>query len=328
MARLECTLQEVTAQGHEPATMVEFVGSVDPDTLAIFEDVMDKLIDSQRVRVIFNMAKLKYINSTGMGMSVQFADQLSEENGGLVFMKVPPKVLLVIEMLGLQELFQIVSSEEQALAALSGGDVGPASIEVKLAEEEVPVIEEAVILVDAPEPVIEAPAFEGGGQPQVVKCPVCDAHLSTPGKGAYRCPRCRSALEVDESGIVQGYPEPTKQVAELTLPADENYFAGAGWMINMAGLKAGLTEEASQTAAASAEGCLKLLTSASLNGSKEDNRLHLFVRSGEGRLSVRIYCGGSALGSAGLVDPYRSGVDRLEYMASAEGNLITLEKSV
>jgi len=34
MARLEYTLTEVTAEGHDPATMVQLVGSVDPDTLA------------------------------------------------------------------------------------------------------------------------------------------------------------------------------------------------------------------------------------------------------------------------------------------------------
>jgi anti-anti-sigma factor len=325
MARLECTLTDITAPGHAPATMVSLSGSVDPDTLAIFEETMDRLIEQKKVRIIFNMAKLKYINSTGMGMSVQFADQLAEENGSLVLMKVPPKVLLVIEMLGLQELFPIVSTEEQALAALSGKDVGPASIQVKL-EEPVSVSIPETVTVEAADEVPETETLPAGAA-QVIGCPVCSARLSVPGAGPFRCPRCRSAFEADADGNAQGYPEPAAHVAEISFPGDPDYMAGAGWMVNMAGRKAGLSEHAAQAAADATEGCLRLLATEALNGSAATSRLHLFLRSQEGRLSVRLYCGGSALGSPEAVTALGAGVGRLEYMPSAEGNLITLEQS-
>ncbi|MBN2711814.1 MAG: STAS domain-containing protein [Planctomycetes bacterium] len=327
MARLEYTLTDITAQGHEPATMVSLAGSVDPDTLEIFEEMMDKLTDGGRFRIIFNLEKLKYINSTGMGMSVQFADQLTEENGGLVFMKVPPKVLLVIEMLGLQELFQIVSTEEQAFAALAGSDVGPASIEVKL-EEGPSTISPEPVSIEAFEP--EEMSLDeqfAGGVAQVISCPVCSAQLSIPGAGVFRCARCRSAIEADNDGNCQGYPEPVSHIAEFAIPADDDYLIGAAWMVNMAGLKAGLSETDSQNASNAAQGCLSTLAREAINGSSERSRLHMFIRSENGRLSVRIYCGGNALSSTEGIDPYRPIVDRLEYMTSAEGNLITIEKS-
>ena len=54
-------------------------------------------------------------------------------------------------MLGLQELFQIVSTEAEALVALAGGEVGPASVEVKLEEAD----EESQSPADMPDDEVE-----------------------------------------------------------------------------------------------------------------------------------------------------------------------------
>ncbi|MCX7935595.1 MAG: hypothetical protein N3A66_10105, partial [Planctomycetota bacterium] len=72
MPRLEYQIRELSAPGFEPATLVEFSGSVDPDTLEVFEGVMDKLADAGKRRIAFDFNKLKYLNSTGMGTTVQF----------------------------------------------------------------------------------------------------------------------------------------------------------------------------------------------------------------------------------------------------------------
>lgn len=329
MARLECSIKELTAEGFDPAYVVKLNGSIEPNTLEIFEEMMDQLIDEEKYRVIFDLSKLKYINSTGMGMSVQFADQLAEENGGLVFMSVPPKVLLVIEMLGLQALFPIVSKQEEALAALEGSDVGPPSIQVKLDDqddEDIPEpvgVEEAEVDEEAEEEEL-APAE--GGQKRVIGCPVCAARLSIPGAGLFRCPRCRSVMEIDNQGGAQAYAEPGGNVAELTLPADEGYFTGAGWMITMAGITAGLDEATSQAAAQAAQGCLVTLANEALAGTDED-RIHLFIRSEPERLSVRMYCAGQALSGADSLAPFKGVLDRLDCMTTAGGNLLILEKN-
>ncbi len=308
MAKLEYKIREVKAKGFAPATVVELIGSVDPTTLGTFQKIFESLIAAGRTRLIIDMRQLKYINSTGMGITVQFVDELSEKGGGLVFLRVQPKVQLVLEMLGLQALFQIVGSEAEALGVLGGAEAPPSPAEVKL--EEMPL------------PAIEPPA----PTEQIAPCQACGAQLSIPGPGTYRCPRCRSALQVEVGGRMQAYRETTAGVFEMSAPADEDYFAGVNWIINMAGQKAGLTPEQAQVAAESVGGCLKLLTAAAMNGSGQDERLHLFIRSDQKRLTVRIYCGGSPLESTAAMDPYRAGVDQLEYSSASGGNLITLEK--
>ena len=325
MARLEYQMREVSAEGYETATLVELAGSIDPDTLEIFEEAMDQLTEAGKIRVIFDMHRLKYINSTGMGMMVQFVDSLREEGGGLVLLRMQPKVLLVVEMLGLQELFQIVSTEAEALVALAGGEVGPASVEVKLEEaDEVKSanVPEAVPVIEAEEPAEAAP-ISG-----TIHCPACQAELVVPTEGTYRCSRCSSALQVNAEAEVEAYPETAEQITEMSIPTGDGYVSGAKQIVALAGREAGLNNDVADAAAASAEGCLRLLASAALNGDAPDKRLHLFVRPAKGHLTVRIYCGGKALASAETFSSYREGVDRLDYMPSPQGNLLTLEKKV
>ncbi len=324
MARLECNLREVTAEGYPPTTLIELIGSVDPDTLEIFEGAMDEVADSGKPHVIFDMHRLKYINSTGMGMLVQFVDSLREEGGGLVLMRMQPKVLLVVEMLGLQELFQIVSTEEEALVALAGGEVGPQSIEVKLEEPEgkADKVPEPVPVIEIDEPEEEKGVPIAGS----LTCPACQAVLVAPTSGNYRCPRCSSALMVNEEGMIEAYPEAADQIVEMTIPADDGYLDGAFRMISLAGEQAGLTNEDAEAVADSTRNCLQLLGKHAVNGNSSDRRLHLFVRPDLKHLTVRIYCSGSALSSKNVFDPFRERVDRLEYMASPQGNLVTLEK--
>jgi len=316
MARLEYQIRELSAAGFDPATLVEFSGSVDPDTLEVFEGVMDKLADAGKRRIVFDFNKVKYINSTGMGMMVQFNDTLSEEGGGLVLMRIQPKVLLVVEMLGLQALFKIVSTEAEALQALAGAQVGPATIEVKLAEESRPAA--------APPPVtVEMPA----AIEETVFCPACRAELSLPQAGVYRCPRCRSALQVEAGGAVQAYPEAVRQICEISLPPEEDYVMSIHPLLFLAAQRGGLQPPAAEALAAVATGCLNVLAKHALNGDAPHERIHLFVRPGQGKVAIRIYCGGKPLPTADAIYAFRQDVDRLDYAASAQGNLVSIEKS-
>jgi anti-sigma B factor antagonist len=316
MARLEFSLREISAPEFQPATVVDMIGSIDPDTLEIFESLMDRLVEEGKVRLAFDLSRLKYINSTGMGMMVQYVDTLMEEGGGLVLMNMQPKVLLVVEMLGLQELFQIVSGEAEALKALSGGEVAPASIEVRLDED----------FKKKPAPARSASEEAAANLKSTIGCPNCRARLRAPTSGFYRCPRCRAALEVDAEGQVLAYPEAVGNITEMTIPTDDIYLASASQIVALAAETTGLAEAEADAIAAATEGCLQLLAREAINGASATTRLHLLVRPENKKLTVRIYCGGSALADASAVNRFKANVDKLNYVVATDGNLITLEK--
>lgn len=323
MAQLTSSTRDVAMPNGQIATIVELSGSVDPQSLEIFETLLDDLREKGKIRIILDLKKLKYINSTGMGMMVQVSDSFREEGGDMVLMHVNSKIMLVLEMLGLQELFRIVTSEEDALAALAGSEVGPSSIQVRLEGAEGEQGVEAVGVEAVPTIELE----EVRPVIRTVQCGVCSAELFTPAPGHYRCPRCRALLEVNPGGIVQSYPEKNPHVVELSVAPEDVYFPGVASIITAAGRIAGIAETAAGRVGEVVEGCLRVLALSALREVKENQQIHLFARPDEKELVVRIYCGGKALASDKVLASLRQGVDSLEYTASPEGNLITLKKS-
>ncbi|MCX7935555.1 MAG: hypothetical protein N3A66_09905, partial [Planctomycetota bacterium] len=174
----------------------------------------------------------------------------------------------------------------------------------------------------APAPPPEMPA----AIEESVFCPACRAELSLPHAGVYRCPRCRSALQVEAGGAVQAYPEAVRQICEIALPPEEDYVANAQPLVLVAAQRSGLTPAAAEALAAATAGCLNILATQAINGDAQHERLHLFVRPAAGKVTVRIYCGGKPLANPSAIYAFRDQVDRLDYAASAQGNLVSIEK--
>jgi len=305
MQRLEAEFRTAVAEGMEPALVLALSGSADPATVGTLEEALDRAADDGKGRVIFDLHGLKYINSTSMGMLVQFVDTLREKNGQAVLMRVQPKVLLVLEMLGLQTLFRIVRDEAEAMSALSGVEVATVTLEGR---EALPSMEEAPRIV--------------AGEPQTADCPVCAARLLLASPGSYRCPRCRTVLQAEADGSVRSYPEATSGVAELTLPPIPGLYPAAMLAAAALAAKAGFDATVAKRAGEALAACLGPMADGLPK--EGDRRLHVFLRATAGRWVARVYAGGPGA-DEGVFAAAREGVTRLAYQASPEGNLLTLE---
>ena len=305
MQRLEAEFRTATAEGMEPALVLALSGSADPATLESLEKALDRAAEDGNGRVIFDLHGLKYINSTSMGMLVQFVDALREKNGQAVLTRVQPKVLLVLEMLGLQTLFRIVRDEAEAMSALSGGQVAAVTLEGR-----------GALPSGGETPRIVA------GDPQTVPCPVCAARLLLAAPGSYRCPRCRTVLQAEADGSVRSYPEATSGVAELTWPPIPGLYPAAMLAAAALAAKAGFDAAVSRRAGEALMACLGLMAAGLPK--EGDRRLHLFLRATSGRWVARVYAGGPGADESAFAAA-REGVTRLSYQASPEGNLLTLE---
>lgn len=314
MAQLTHKMRTVTCPDSESAVVVDLHGSVDPATIDTFDQIFDELIEGGHLRIIMDLGKLKYINSTGMGMMVQYYDQLSEEGGGLVLMGVQPKIMLVLEMLGLQELFPIVGSEEEALKCVQGDQVTPANVQVRLEDEDGGAEEESLGVIIAPQPTTVT-----------VSCGFCNAELLAAGAGTYRCPACSSLLTIGDGGDAKTYP-PASDSFEVSMAPDDDYFLGVGTILTLAGQKAGLDGEDSKKAAAAVKACLRVLRKEALGERADKERINLFAKADEKGLTVHIHCGGKNLPDDSLFTKYRTVVDALTYTGSERGNLVTVTK--
>lgn len=307
MAQLTYTLKELACPDGQKATIVELNGSVDPSSIDDFDAIFDELLESGNVRIAMDLGKLKYINSTGMGMMVQYYDQLSDEGGGLVLMAVQAKIILVLEMLGLQELFPIVSNEQEAVAALMGQSVTPANVEVKL-EESTP------------------PEARGGSG---VTCGSCGADLVVGGKGVYMCPRCRAIIEIDKTGRAHTSAPAGGEAVEIAVPAAAAFYKSAAALLARIGIKSGLSDSAAMGAAASIQATLAKMSEICLDEySRETHRLQMIGAASNDNFEVRIFCGGKSIGDSTLLRGCDTGFDSIRLTPVPGGSIVALSKRV
>lgn len=232
MAAIDFKVRNLKSPDGVAATVAEVSGSIDATTINQFQTVMDKLVEKGVKNLIFDATNVKYINSTGLGTLLKYVDTFGGMSGSLVFVRVPSKVMLVMEMLGFNALFNIYEDENEALkflgaqapaevvpeapAAAAVAPQAPAPVSpVAPAAPSAPISPIAPAAPGlAPEPVAAEPSF-----PLEAACSRCSQALSVSGQGSFRCPRCGQVLEVGEDAQVS-FPETRMPApAELSLPA-------------------------------------------------------------------------------------------------------------
>lgn len=334
MPNFDYDVRDISSASGTTASLVTLNGSVDPGTFDDFSSMFDTLLENDQVNVIIDFQKLKYINSTGMGLMVQVHDGFTSRGGRMVLLRIPSKVMLVMEMLGLQEFFEIVSNESAALAIFEGGEAESASVEVKLKEdleaEKAQPKKSAPMIKTAPKkPAVKTSSVKEG---QTV-CGHCGARLTVAGEGKYACPRCRSILGVDASGEVHTHPARSEMEAEVTLPADLAYVEGLRPLVVATAGKVGLNGDAAAAVSGALEGCARVLVEKALSADAAE-RLYVYVGGRQGMLQARIYAAGQQLDLEGKELSHVQGlsgaagqVDRLAFRGVGGGNLFTIEKS-
>ncbi len=132
----ELDLKLTPIDGDKQAALIEMVGTLDGTTAPRFEASVDKLRASGILRLILDMAGLRYVNSTGLGTLVKHADTFRSGEGGMALVKVPGKVQIIIEMSGLVHLLAICPDVPTALSVLRTAG-GTAAVAQEPADSEI-----------------------------------------------------------------------------------------------------------------------------------------------------------------------------------------------
>jgi anti-sigma B factor antagonist len=70
-------------------------------------------------KAIFNLAEVKYANSSAIGALVNSASTLKAAGGRAVLLAMQPNLMKVFETLGLANMFTMVSTEKEAMKAIT-----------------------------------------------------------------------------------------------------------------------------------------------------------------------------------------------------------------
>jgi len=153
----------------EGCLVLYLTGYIDTYNSNFFQKRVNRAIEANYIRLVFNCAGLNYVSSTGICSFTAFLKAVKPRGGDLVLLEIQPKVYEVFQLLGFSQFFNIKDNMEEALDFFSkGGQAG------------------------------------GGSSvfPKIFKCPICSKKLKATKSGRFRCSECKTILAIDNSGQV------------------------------------------------------------------------------------------------------------------------------
>ena len=109
--------EEVDADTH----VIELGGEVDLYTAPEFKERMVQVIDGGKKQVVVDLSKATFIDSTTLGVLVGGVKRLRPVGGSLALVCSDQNILKIFEITGLDRVFPIHESRDQALAGVASG---------------------------------------------------------------------------------------------------------------------------------------------------------------------------------------------------------------
>jgi len=100
-------------------------GELTPSSTAEFAAQIERLVDAGHSRLVLNLSQLEYINSTALGFLVKLSKRLREARSDLVISRPSKFFETTVRTLGLDSIFTILDTDEDAVRYLSGGATTP-----------------------------------------------------------------------------------------------------------------------------------------------------------------------------------------------------------
>lgn len=217
-----------TIDGDDVSALAEMTGAIDGNTVPSFQETLEEIKTKGIQRLVLDMSKIKYVNSTGLGSLVKYADAFKSSGGGMALIKVPAKVKIVIEMLGLNAFFDICADLETALTALKASGAGgaaPAAAPQQTSKKPPRLRKTGPPSGSMPSP---APAASGGGGafPQMASCQGCKVQVEITAAGNWKCPRCYTFITAAGNGGISFGHTNGKAPLNLSLVASKECSEG------------------------------------------------------------------------------------------------------
>jgi anti-sigma B factor antagonist len=107
-------VSEEVAPGY---TVVSVTGEVDVATAPKLRERLDEAVDRGTALLVVDLTPVTFIDSTGLGVLIGVSKRVEDAGEILRLVIAEPRIIKLLEITGLLDLFTIVSSVEQAIAA-------------------------------------------------------------------------------------------------------------------------------------------------------------------------------------------------------------------
>jgi anti-sigma B factor antagonist len=106
-----------TSPEHPEASIVDVEGEIDVLTSPRLKSALAALVDGGSSLVVVNLAQVKYMDSTGLGVLVSAMKRIREKNGTIVLSGLNSHLSKIFEITGLRKVFEVYPTEDDALNA-------------------------------------------------------------------------------------------------------------------------------------------------------------------------------------------------------------------
>ena len=119
MESKQIKLEVKSVEGRPNARIVEFDGDLDSTNVESTLDKINGLYAEGVVNIVADFSKLRYVNSTGLGILLHISKTAKNSKWTFKIAKVNDNVFEIIEIIGAHTLLDIYDDIEDALNSLS-----------------------------------------------------------------------------------------------------------------------------------------------------------------------------------------------------------------
>lgn len=105
-------------KGKDNVKLVHFLGDLDATNVETVLEKICNLLNEGYINIIADFKKLRYVNSTGLGILLHFSKTAKEKSGSFKIANINENVYEIIEIIGATSLLEIYDELEEAIKAL------------------------------------------------------------------------------------------------------------------------------------------------------------------------------------------------------------------
>ena len=105
---------------NESTQALDLDGEVDVYTAPVLRQEIVNQVDAGVKHLLINLEKVGYLDSTGLGILIGGVKRLKEQDGWLRLVGPGPRITRIFEITGLNKIFDVYATEQDALAAAGG----------------------------------------------------------------------------------------------------------------------------------------------------------------------------------------------------------------
>ncbi|NLD98670.1 MAG: STAS domain-containing protein [Fibrobacter sp.] len=115
-SQIELVYEDIRGHGH--AKLIKFIGDLDATNVETVLEKVCNLFNDGIYTIIADFKKLRYVNSTGLGILLHFSKSAREKGGCFKIANINENVYEIIEIIGATSLLEIYDELSEAIAAL------------------------------------------------------------------------------------------------------------------------------------------------------------------------------------------------------------------